>query len=156
SRPRSPPSGTASRATASRRGPALRACSPRSSPASSPPRPRSCAARPTASGASPDLRWTSRSPEGPRAAARAPARAPRRRRRAVVVVGPVGAGKPACVQGVAEGVGLDGAPVVSPTFVLASEYGAPGGPRLAHVDLYRIESAGELEAAGFRDLLAPD
>src|SRR5262245_19190084 len=112
----------ASRATASRRGRALRACSPRSSPASSPPRPRSCAARPPASGASADLRWTSRSPEETRAAARSLARALRGRGLAIALVGPLGAGKTAFVQGLAEGLGLDGAPVVSPTFVLASEY----------------------------------
>jgi tRNA threonylcarbamoyladenosine biosynthesis protein TsaE len=102
------------------------------------------------------LRWISRSPEDTREAARGLARALRGRGLAIALVGPLGAGKTAFVQGLAEGLGLAGAPVVSPTFVLASEYGAPGGPRLAHVDLYRIESAAELEAAGFRDLLAPD
>jgi len=37
--------------------------------------------------------------------------------------------------------------------VIASEY--PGARPLAHVDFYRLESEGELEAAGFVDLLDP-
>jgi len=101
------------------------------------------------------LRWTSRSPEETRAAAAALGRSLRGRGLAIALVGPLGAGKTAFVQGLAAGLGLGDATVVSPTFVLASEYGEPGGPQLAHVDLYRIETAAELEAAGFRDLLAP-
>ncbi len=73
----------------------------------------------------------------------------------VALEGPLGAGKTAFVKGLAEGVGLDPAGVSSPTFVIASEYPARDGPRLAHVDLYRIESRAELESAGFLDLLEP-
>ena len=102
------------------------------------------------------MRWISRSPEATREAALALARALRGRGLAIALSGPLGAGKTAFVQGLAAGLGLARAPVASPTFVLASEYGAPGGPRLAHVDLYRVESEAELDAAGFRDLLAPD
>jgi tRNA threonylcarbamoyladenosine biosynthesis protein TsaE len=101
-------------------------------------------------------RWISRSPEDTREAARGLARALRGRGLVIALVGPLGAGKTAFVQGLAEGLGIGPAPVASPTFVLASEYVAPGGLRLAHVDLYRIESAAELDAAGFRDLLAPE
>jgi len=74
----------------------------------------------------------------------------------VVLVGALGAGKTVFVKGLAAGLGLDPAEVASPTFVIASEYGrsARGGSRLAHLDLYRVERAGELEAAGFTDLLA--
>jgi len=43
--------------------------------------------------------------------------------------------------------------VVSPTFVLAHR--DEGRRTLVHVDLYRIESAGELLAAGFLDWLEP-
>ena len=71
----------------------------------------------------------------------------------VALVGPLGAGKTEWVKGLAEGLGVDPSLVASPTFVIASEY--PGRRRLAHVDLYRIESEAELEAAGFVDLLAP-
>ena len=70
--------------------------------------------------------------------------------------GPLGAGKTVFAKGLAEGLGLDPAQVASPTFVIASEYPTPGGLRLAHVDLYRVESRGELESAGFLDLLGPD
>jgi tRNA threonylcarbamoyladenosine biosynthesis protein TsaE len=74
----------------------------------------------------------------------------------VALVGALGAGKTVFVKGLAAGLGLDPARVASPTFVIASEYGrsARGGARLAHLDLYRIERADELDAAGFADLLA--
>lgn len=71
----------------------------------------------------------------------------------VALIGPLGAGKTEWVKGLAAGLGVDAALVASPTFVIASEY--PGRRRLAHVDLYRIESEAELEATGFVDLLAP-
>jgi tRNA threonylcarbamoyladenosine biosynthesis protein TsaE len=71
----------------------------------------------------------------------------------VALVGPLGAGKTEWVKGLAEGLGVDPKLVASPTFVIASEY--PGRWRLAHVDLYRIESEAELEATGFLDLLVP-
>lgn len=73
----------------------------------------------------------------------------------IALVGPLGAGKTLFVKGLAEGLGLDPARVTSPTFVIASEYPVPGGRRLAHVDLYRLRSEAELEAAGFLDMLVP-
>ena len=73
----------------------------------------------------------------------------------VALEGPLGAGKTAFVKGLAGGLGLDPAGVSSPTFVIASEYPARGGLRLAHVALYRIESPAELDSAGFLDLLEP-
>jgi tRNA threonylcarbamoyladenosine biosynthesis protein TsaE len=74
----------------------------------------------------------------------------------IALIGPLGAGKTAFVQGLAEGLGLDSRRVSSPTFVIASEYPLPDGRRLAHVDLYRVEHEGELEAAGYLDLLTAD
>ena len=71
----------------------------------------------------------------------------------VGLVGPLGAGKTEWVKGLAEGLGIEAKWVASPTFVIASEY--PGARPLAHVDFYRLESEGELEAAGFLDLLDP-
>lgn len=70
----------------------------------------------------------------------------------VALVGALGAGKTAFVQGLASGLGLDARAVASPTFVIASEYPLPGGRRLAHVDLYRVRGEDELELAGFSDL----
>lgn len=73
----------------------------------------------------------------------------------IALRGPLGAGKTVFVKGLAEGLGIDPRQVASPTFAIASEYRTPAGQRLAHVDLYRVESEAELEAAGFLDFLAP-
>jgi tRNA threonylcarbamoyladenosine biosynthesis protein TsaE len=101
------------------------------------------------------LRLRSRSPEASRSAARALAGSLDERGLLLALVGPLGAGKTVIVKGLAEGLGIDPARVASPSFVIASEYEAPSGARLAHVDLYRVESVVELEAAGFLDLLEP-
>jgi tRNA threonylcarbamoyladenosine biosynthesis protein TsaE len=101
------------------------------------------------------LRFRSPSPDATRAAGRLLAGAVDERGALVALIGPLGAGKTLFVKGLAEGLGLDPARVASPTFVIASEYVAPEGRRLAHVDLYRLQSEAELEAVGFLDLLAP-
>jgi len=72
----------------------------------------------------------------------------------LALVGSLGAGKTAFVQGLATGLGLDARAVASPSFVIASEYPLADGRRLAHVDLYRVGDAEELELAGFSDLTA--
>lgn len=71
------------------------------------------------------------------------------------LIGPLGAGKTAFVKGMAEGLGIDPARVSSPTFVIANQYEGPDGRRLAHVDLYRLETASELDDVGFLDMLEP-
>lgn len=71
------------------------------------------------------------------------------------LIGPLGAGKTTFVKGLAEGLGIDPTGVSSPTFVIASQYESPHGRRLAHVDLYRLGSAAELDDVGFLDLLEP-
>jgi len=101
------------------------------------------------------LRLRSPSPEATRAAARLLPGCLDEQGLLVALSGPLGAGKTAFVKGMAEGLGIDPDGVASPTFVIASEYRAPSGARLAHVDCYRVASTGELEAAGFRDLLEP-
>ena len=75
---------------------------------------------------------------------------------AIALIGPLGAGKTVFVKGLAIGLGLDARVVSSPTFVIAQQYALPKGPEtLHHVDLYRLESVGELDAVGFEDMLAP-
>ena len=70
------------------------------------------------------------------------------------LAGPLGAGKTHFVKGLAAGLGIDPGEVSSPTFVIVNQYRA-GERLLAHVDLYRLQSAEELEDAGFLDLLLP-
>jgi len=72
----------------------------------------------------------------------------------IALVGPLGAGKTVFAQGLAEGLDLDEGLLSSPSFVIANELETPGGLRLVHADLYRVESEGELESAGWLDWLA--
>jgi tRNA threonylcarbamoyladenosine biosynthesis protein TsaE len=67
----------------------------------------------------------------------------------VLLTGELGAGKTTFVRGVARGTGSS-APVASPTFQLVRIY--PGRVQLAHIDLYRIESPGELADLGLEEL----
>lgn len=101
------------------------------------------------------MRLDSPSPEATRAAARALAGSLDAAGLVLALCGPLGAGKTAFVRGLAEGLGVDPASVASPSFVIVGEYAAAAGRRLAHVDLYRVASAAELEEAGFLDLLEP-
>ena len=57
----------------------------------------------------------------------------------VVLSGPLGAGKTSLTQGLAAGLGVQGA-VTSPTFVLARRHRGP--VPLLHVDAYRLRDAG--------------
>ena len=71
----------------------------------------------------------------------------------LLLSGDLGAGKTVLTQGLAEGLGLDPAEVQSPTFTLVREHAAPGGTRLVHVDLYRLEPDEALDV-GIEELLA--
>ncbi len=99
------------------------------------------------------MQFHSQSPEATQSAAQLLASALPEQGIAVVLTGPLGAGKTVFAKGVAAGLGIDPDAVTSPTFAICSEYAAPGGLRLAHLDAYRLTSAVELEGAGFLDLL---
>ncbi len=72
----------------------------------------------------------------------------------LALAGDLGAGKTHFTKGIAAGLGID-AGVTSPTFTLIHEY--PGGRLpLYHIDLYRLEAAGEALDMGIDDYLGGD
>mgnify|MGYP001826598866 CR=1 FL=1 len=95
----------------------------------------------------------SRNPAETRSLARRLAREIDSRGLVIALIGPLGAGKTVFAQGLAEGLDLDQGLLSSPTFVIANELETSGGVRLVHADLYRVESEGELESAGWLDWL---
>jgi tRNA threonylcarbamoyladenosine biosynthesis protein TsaE len=70
----------------------------------------------------------------------------------VALVGELGAGKTAFVQGLARGLGIFGR-VASPSFTIVTEHD-DGRVPLFHADFYRLERAAELDAIGFQDYFA--
>jgi tRNA threonylcarbamoyladenosine biosynthesis protein TsaE len=70
--------------------------------------------------------------------------------RAVLLEGPLGAGKTAFARGLAEGLGCDPDDVSSPTFTVMQEY--RGRVPLLHVDLYRLTPA-EVDDLGLDEML---
>ena len=68
----------------------------------------------------------------------------------VLLIGDLGAGKTTLTKGIVEGRGITD-PVSSPTFTLIHEYGNP--PRVFHIDLYRLDEAGEVASLGLDELL---
>jgi tRNA threonylcarbamoyladenosine biosynthesis protein TsaE len=74
----------------------------------------------------------------------------------VVLRGELGAGKTTLVKGIVEAFhAASQDDVTSPTFTLVHEYRGPA-VNLFHVDLYRIDTARELETLGLDDLAAPN
>jgi len=65
--------------------------------------------------------------------------------------GELGAGKTELVKGLARGLGATGR-VHSPTFTLVNEYDG-GRLRLFHLDLYRLETRGQILSAGLEEFL---
>src|SRR5215471_7409826 len=72
----------------------------------------------------------------------------------VLLRGDLGAGKTTLVKGIAEGFrAASQEDVTSPTFTLVHEYQGPTA-NLYHIDLYRVDTARELETLGLDDLIA--
>jgi tRNA threonylcarbamoyladenosine biosynthesis protein TsaE len=95
--------------------------------------------------------WRTRTPEETRALGRALAEelAPDG---VLLLSGDLGAGKTVLAQGLADGLGIDPAEVLSPTFNLIREHRGSRG-RLIHADLYRLDPD-EVEPLGLEELLA--
>ena len=72
----------------------------------------------------------------------------------VLLRGDLGAGKTTLVKGIAAGFeAAEEEDVTSPTFTLVHEYRGPQA-NLYHIDLYRVDTARELETLGLDDLRA--
>ncbi|HZE97908.1 MAG TPA: tRNA (adenosine(37)-N6)-threonylcarbamoyltransferase complex ATPase subunit type 1 TsaE [Planctomycetota bacterium] len=67
----------------------------------------------------------------------------------LALVGDLGAGKTHFTKGMAAGLGIDPKAVTSPTFVLMNLF--QGRLRLAHIDLYRLDTV-DLPSLGFYDV----
>ncbi len=70
----------------------------------------------------------------------------------ILLVGDLGSGKTTFVRGLVRGLGGDPRQVASPTFVLVHIYVTPR-TTVYHMDLYRLDTAADLESAGVLELL---
>lgn len=66
--------------------------------------------------------------------------------------GPLGAGKTTLIQELFKQLGIT-EPVVSPTYTYYTIYTLPGGQKLYHFDLYRLNSETEFMESGFDEFL---
>jgi tRNA threonylcarbamoyladenosine biosynthesis protein TsaE len=73
------------------------------------------------------------------------------RKRAVLLIGNLGAGKTTMAKGMVRGLGAaEPDEVSSPTFTLIHEYGTDG--RVYHIDLYRLDEAREVATLGLDEI----
>jgi len=71
----------------------------------------------------------------------------------VLLIGNLGAGKTTLAKGIVKGRGAaDPEQVASPTFTLIHEY----GPKLYHIDLYRLDEEREVETLGLDEIFEKD
>lgn len=68
----------------------------------------------------------------------------------VALAGDLGAGKTVLCRGICQALGFTG-PVHSPTYGIVHEY--PNTPPIFHLDLYRLQNAGELQELGLEEHL---
>ena len=74
------------------------------------------------------------------------------RRAVVLLIGELGAGKTTIAKGIVQGLcAVLPDEVASPTYTLIHEFGE--NPKVYHIDLYRLEHAGEVLALGIDELL---
>jgi len=72
----------------------------------------------------------------------------------IALAGELGTGKTTLVRGIAQGMGIEGADVASPSFTLVNEYTGP--LPFFHIDLYRLEDEGELLGIDFEEYIRGD
>jgi tRNA threonylcarbamoyladenosine biosynthesis protein TsaE len=73
------------------------------------------------------------------------------RKRAVLLIGNLGAGKTTLAKGIVRGLGAaEPEDVSSPTFTLIHEYGSDG--RVYHIDLYRLDEPRQVATLGLEDI----
>jgi len=69
----------------------------------------------------------------------------------IYLTGELGAGKTCFVKGIAEGLGIRGKDITSPTFIIINEY--KGKIPLYHIDLYRIGVIEDLRDIGMDEIV---
>jgi tRNA threonylcarbamoyladenosine biosynthesis protein TsaE len=75
---------------------------------------------------------------------------------AILLEGPLGAGKTTLVRAIAAGLGIDPAMVSSPTFVVMNQYPvAASETELVHVDAFRLSGPDDLETIGWDRIADP-
>jgi len=72
----------------------------------------------------------------------------------LAISGELGAGKSVLARAVMRALGVADAALPSPTYTIIQEYEGRGC-RVAHMDWYRLEEEGELEAIGVREYFMP-
>jgi tRNA threonylcarbamoyladenosine biosynthesis protein TsaE len=73
---------------------------------------------------------------------------------AVLLAGPLGAGKTCLVRGIAAALGVARDAVHSPSYTLVNEYAARGGLRVVHGDGYRLADDAALDDLGLEEAQA--